>query len=359
MVLGYIFEFVLFLFFYAFSVDFFRIHFSYSMHYTLAYANYSIVVSSLGAELQSFQKWWVEYLYQKKEGFWRRQSPVLFPIVGGLRDGKYVHDGKEYFLSQHGFARDREFTLIQDARFKIQDCTAVVVIASESEAIHVPETWNLDCHVNFPQKQENLLAMTERNISSLTFQLVSDKQSREKYPFDFIFTITYILSDSGLRVEYSVSNTGNESLLFSIGWHPAFAIENIDEYSIRFEGEKDPLLVDRLEKWLLAYSEEIPLHDNELPLSESLFDNDAMIFRELQSQKVTLQKKNQKILEFDRGNFPHFALWKQPDAPFLCLEPWQWYADSVDSTGILSEKPGIVSLEVGESMDFWWWVSVG
>lgn len=350
----------LFLFFCAFSVDFSESLSSYSMHYTLAYADSSIVVSSLGAELQSLQKWWVEYLYQKKEGFWQRQSPVLFPIVGGLRDGEYVHDGKEYFLSQHGFARDREFTLIQDARFKIQDeYTTTAVIASESEAIHVPETWNLDCHVNFPQKQENLLAMTERNVSSLTFQLVSDEQTREKYPFDFVLTLTYILSDSGLRVEYLVRNTGNESLLFSIGGHPAFQIGNIDEYSIRFKGEKNPLIVDRLEKWLLAYSEQLPLQDGELPLSESLLENDAMIFRELQSQKITLQKKNQKILEFDRGNFPHFALWKQPNAPFLCLEPWQWYADSIDSIGILSEKPGIISLGVGENADFWWWVSVG
>lgn len=280
------------------------------MQYTLTHAGYSIVISSLGAELQSFQKWSREYLYSKKEGFWQRQSPVLFPIVGALRDGKYIHDGREYVLSQHGFAREKEFELMQDT----------------------PD--------------------------ALTFQLVSDEQSREKYPFDFTLTITYILSDTGLRVEYSVKNIGNTSLLFSLGAHPAFSVENIDEYAIRFEGDKYSLLVDRLKKWLLAYSEEVPLENGQLPFAESLFEKDAMIFRELQSQKVIFEKNNQKILEFDRGNFPHFALWKQPNAPFLCLEPWQWYADSVDSSGIFSEKSGIVSLETGEEMDFWWGVRI-
>ncbi|MDD2693588.1 MAG: aldose 1-epimerase family protein [Candidatus Gracilibacteria bacterium] len=336
------------------------------MQYTLTYADSSITVSSLGAELQSLQRGGTEYLYQKKEGFWQRQSPVLFPIVGGLRDGKYMHNNKEYILSQHGFARDREFTLIQDARCKMQnEDSNIPVIASESKTIHLPG-------------------------NSLTFQLVSDEQTRSKYPFDFALTITYILNESGLRVEYSVRNTGNEPLLFSIGGHPAFVIESIDECSIRFEGEKDTLIVDRLEKGLLASSFVIPTkeeslspqimsenisgsqkvnleeisdemtkkHEYSLLLSESFFEKDAMIFRELHSQRITLQKKNQKTLEFDRGNFPHFALWKQPNAPFLCLEPWQGYADSVDATGILSEKLGIISLGVGENMDFWWGVGV-
>lgn len=124
----------------------------------------------------------------------------MFPIVGALRDGKYIHDGREYVLSQHGFAREKEFELMQDT----------------------PD--------------------------ALTFQLVSDEQSREKYPFDFTLTITYILSDTGLRVEYSVKNIGNTSLLFSLGAHPAFSVENIDEYAIRFEGDKYSLLVDRLKK---------------------------------------------------------------------------------------------------------------
>lgn len=147
----------------------------------------------------------------------------------------------------------------------------------------------------------------------------------------------YLLSESVLEVRYTVKNTGTKNMYFSLGGHPAFLIENISDYSIFFP-EDDILSIDRLQDGLISISEKRDLEGNTLPLSEAIFRKDALILRSLQSKKISFRKNSELILEFDRGNFPHFGIWKQPDAPFLCLEPWSGYADMSDASGNLEEK---------------------
>lgn len=144
------------------------------------------------------------------DGFWQRQSPILFPIVGALKDGSYKFDEKIYHLSQHGFARDRE--------------------------------WNL----------------VEKTLNSLTFLSGSDNSTYELYPFDFEIRLTYLLSESGLEVRYDVKNTGTKNMYFSLGGHPAFSIENISNYSLLFP-EDDFILIDELQTGLISTSEQIYL----------------------------------------------------------------------------------------------------
>ncbi len=280
------------------------------MQYTLSYKNISMSVSSLGAELQSLKKWEKEFLYQKKDGFWQRQSPILFPIVWALKEGIYRFDGNEYSLSQHGFARDREWT--------------------------------------FLEKSEN----------SLLFRLNSDSSTRMNYPFDFQIELIYIIDESGLKVQYTVKNTGTEDMYFSIGGHPAFLTEeDISVYSLSFPDDME-ISIDRLEGGLLVKSENYPLVEGSLSLDERLFEKDAIVLRSVQSKKIHLQKWGQDVFVFDRGNFPHFGIWKQPNAPFLCLEPWSGYADTVRTSWEFTEKSGINFLKSGKVQDFWWKVQI-
>ncbi len=279
------------------------------MQHTLSYKNISISISSLGTELQSLKNWEVELLYQKEDVFWQRQSPILFPIVGALKDGSYRYDEKIYHLSQHGFARDKEWNLI------------------------------------------------EQTENSLTFWLNSDSSSYALYPFDFEIWLMYLLSESVLEVRYTVKNTGTKNMYFSLGGHPAFLIENISDYSIFFP-EDDMLSIDRLQDGLISISEKRDLEGNTLPLSEAIFRKDALILRSLQSKKISFRKNSELILEFDRGNFPHFGIWKQPDAPFLCLEPWSGYADMSDASGNLEEKSWIIELSPDEIKNFRWSVKI-
>jgi galactose mutarotase-like enzyme len=282
------------------------------MLHTLHHDTLSIVVSSHWAELQSFKKWDREYLYQKREWYWQRQSPHLFPIVGGLRDGRYEIDGGEYHLPQHGFARDREWEISQ--------------------------AWE----------------------DFLEFVLIADRESFGIYPYDFLLFVRYTLHESSLYVEYRVVNPSDQhGLVASIGAHPAFAIDDISRYHLRFPQDTS-LTVSRLHSGLLSLDrEEICLEDHILQLSDDLFTHDALIFLGTQSHRVELLQDEEVILTLDRGNLPYLALWRQVGSPFLCIEPWQGYADREDRVSYdFSEKEWVFFLEPLESREFSWFVTL-
>ncbi len=278
--------------------------------------NIEIEVDSKWAELTSLKVNWSEYLYQKIAWFWQRQSPILFPIVGKLRNDQYEHAGRVFSIPQHGFLRDMEWELL--------------------------DTWN---------------------AHELAFRVNSDDQTREKYPWDFALEIRYIIEQTTLRVEYSVTNTGVEVLPFSLGGHPAFYIDGpISDYTLEFESDDGIVhydLLDQENKWLISWhTGALQLNNSVLRLSEVLFALDALIFQNLRSKKFTLLRNEKKVFTFDRGNFPHFALWKQPNAPFHCFEPWQGFADSINATGNIAEKPGMFWLKGGDTKSYDWSIEI-
>jgi galactose mutarotase-like enzyme len=279
--------------------------------FTISNKEISIVVDSHWAELTSLKKLDTEYLYLKQEWFWQRQSPILFPIVGWLKGGQYEYNENIYSLPQHGFARDMEW----------------------------------ECRID--------------NDSQIICTLRSNTETYLKYPFDFTLTLTYTIYESTLYVEYIIENMSEEEwLIASIGAHPAFAIHgNIWEYSLRFSGD-DQLQVDQLEWWLLSLQKHLNLTNHILPLSEELFENDALILRDFKTSRIELLQWEKLVFTFDRGNFPHFGIWKQKNAPFICLEPWHGFADHKNSSGIFTEKEGLFALEPYESRDFAWFIQL-
>lgn len=267
-----------------------------------------ISVSEMWAELQSLRMNWNEFLYQKQDGFWQRQSPVLFPIIGKLKGNQYTYEGKRYEMPQHGFLRDM--------------------------------SW--DALPNLPDNE-------------LGYSFVSDEMSQERYPWEFEITIKYIIENTTLRVEYSIANHDKKPMPFSLWGHPAFQIGgDIAAYSVEFEND-DTLESDTLDGWLISSKKKkIELDSHILTLSEELFSQDALILRNLQSRWFHLVKNGKRVFTFHSGNFPHFALWKQPNAPFLCFEPWQGYADGVDASGVILEKPGMVHAKPLEKNTYFW-----
>jgi galactose mutarotase-like enzyme len=131
----------------------------------------------------------------------------------------------------------------------------------------------------------------------------------------------------------------------------------ISQYSLRFS-QDDELIVERLESGLIASRDDIVLDNHLLPLSEELFEKDAMILRSLKTSRIELFHLEELVFVLDRGNFPHLGIWKQPNAPFLCIEPWHGFADIANATGILVEKEGIFALEPYESRDFSWFIQL-
>lgn len=252
---------------------------------TLSNDSLTIQVSPQGAELSSIvanatQK---EYLWQADPAFWKRHSPVLFPIVGSLWNNEYRHNGITYHLSQHGFARDKEFELIKETD------------------------------------------------TELRFKLQESEDTLKLYPFPFYLEIGYRLAGNQIEIIWVVKNTGNEELHFQIGAHPAFYYPDYDENSQKrgfFAFDRTAGLTYKLiqEKGCIGDTEyPLPL-DKEglLPLDTHTFDKDALVIEDSQVRRVDLLNPDGSSYLTVYFTAPVVGLWSPPakNAPFVCIEPW-------------------------------------
>lgn len=266
---------------------------------TIKNSNLSAEINPFGAELISLKsnnnK---EYIWEGNPDFWGKHSPVLFPIVGTLKNNSFLYEGTQYHLSRHGFARDTTFELIE--------------------------------------KKEN----------SATFSIKPSMETLKKYPFEFELQLIYTLHNSNLDIEYKVINTGKSKMPFSIGAHPAFAlVGNFKNYSIAFEKE-EPLEYHLLENDLISSkTATIQSNQKQIPLTYDLFENDALIFKKLQSNALTILEDSNPILTVHFEDFPSLGIWTKMNAPFLCIEPWFGYSDTNENSGNLFEKEGIQVLD--------------
>ncbi|EAD6807373.1 aldose 1-epimerase family protein [Listeria monocytogenes] len=266
-----------------------------------------VEMKTAGAELtRIFHKdTGLEYLWNADSKFWGRHSPVLFPTVGRLVDDTYLVDGKQYHLGQHGFARDRDFQVIEQT--------------------------------------ENMVR----------FELDADEDSLAIYPYKFKLSIIYTIEKNTVAVSYEVENTDNKRIYFSIGAHPAFHLPLTD--GTTFE---DYYLDLGTEENLETLCLEGPYRSGEikkiideparyLPLSYDLFKNDALIFEALKQKEMTI--KSDKTPHFVKVSFPEFpfvGVWTaKPGTPFLCIEPWYGIADGAGESVELRDKAGIEHLE--------------
>ena len=280
------------------------------MKYQLENDKFSFQVNQIGAELCSFKskKHNLEFIWQGNPEYWASTAPVLFPIIGALKDGVYTHEGIEYTVPKHGFIRNNENLVV----------------------------WN-------NSKEE------------ITFSYASNNERKESYPFVFEFEITFTLKGNVLEVMHIVTNKGNTEMLFSLGGHPAFNCpmfpdESYEDYYLEFDK------VQTLNSPVLSISglltDETVLvikNVNRLDLTEDLFANDALIFKNIASKKVALKSKNHThsvILEY--SDFKNLGVWAKQKAPFVCIEPWLGVTDHENSTGVFKEKEGIISLPKGE-----------
>jgi galactose mutarotase-like enzyme len=239
-----------------------------------------------------------EYMWNGNPNFWGKHAPILFPIVGTLKDNQYRYKGQSYALSRHGFARDLEFEVVG------------------------------------------------KTANSVVFSLESTEETKSNYPFDFELQIGYNLVESSLNIEYKIINKMDERMPFSIGGHPAFALPHIfSSYSLEFEKLED-LQSYVLENDLLSTTTvNIPLSDKTLPLTYSLFAKDALIFKKLNTKKISILEENKPLLHFYFEDFTNFGIWTKTNAPFICLEPWLGYSDLTSSDGNIENKEGIQFVE--------------
>lgn len=266
---------------------------------TITNSHLTAQIKHFGAELFSLKNDQnTEYIWEGNPAFWGKHSPVLFPIVGSLKNNSYLIDGKKFHLNRHGFAREMEFELI-----------------AKSE-------------------------------ESATFSLISTADTKKIYPFDFELLIIYSLKDNKLNIDYKVVNKNNSIMPFSIGAHPAFALPgNFEEYSLAFQ-EDEMLKYYLLEEGLISNSSNnIALDHGQLGLKYKLFEKDALVFKTLKSKSITILKNTNPILKINFSDFPNLGIWTMENAPFLCIEPWFGYSDTLEENIDFLKKEGIQLLE--------------
>lgn len=268
-----------------------------------------------GAELVSLvdKKNNQELIWQADPTYWKRHAPVLFPFVGKVNGGEYRYDGKTYNMGQHGFARDMEFTLV------------------------------------------------EKDDNSITFELCSDEETLQKYPFAFKLTIRYVLEANTLTVIWNVQNPADEEMYYSIGAHPAFNVaqDKKQEYKVQLhagESELEYILIDP-ETAGADYEHPHTLKldaEHAVLATDELFANDALIFDNNQIKSASIvDPSGKKMVTVECPDFPSFGLWSQSAAaPFICLEPWIGRVDNNGFVGELPEKYGEQKLEAKQEKEY-------
>jgi galactose mutarotase-like enzyme len=266
-----------------------------------------IAINPTGAELQKISavKNDLEFMWDGNPEIWSGHAPNLFPIVGALKNDAFLYDNNSYSLAKHGFAR-----------------------------------------------RSNAFTIVDKTDNCLILKLKSSEETLQNYPFKFEFLVSYELVENQIKITYTVNNSDDKTIYFSVGGHPAFKCplfpdETYSDYTLRFERHEnsETHLLNLKTGLLNLQTEPVFKIPNAIALHEHIFDKDALVFKDLESNFVTLNSKiHGDIVSLYFEDFPFLGIWAKPKAHFVCIEPWQGVADSENSTQILKDKEGIVAL---------------
>lgn len=275
-------------------------------------------IDTMGAQLMSLRKGESEYLWQGDSNWWPRRAPILFPIVGVLKDSKAESAEGTISLARHGLARLNQFEVV------------------------------------------------EQSPSSVTLQLKSTEETRKSYPYDFELKLIFSVAGDTLTQSYKVTNPANVVLPFTLGAHPAFNIpipdveaSSLNHYHLLFTHSWTSYGPSITDEGLCDYTtpQRLIVDSDTLPLSWELIDREKTITLEnVPDRRITLAASTEAPseahgIQMDFEGFDYLGIWSAtPGCPFVALEPWCGIADTVDCDGIFEHKPGIISLEPAQSI---------
>jgi galactose mutarotase-like enzyme len=247
---------------------------------------------------------------------WPRHAPILFPIVGRLAGDRLRYDGEQYVLTQHGFARDLSFAVVEHA------------------------------------------------LARAHFILTDSAATRTRYPFSFRLDIVYQIENGFLSIDYGIFNPGTVTLPVSIGAHPAFnwpLVPGIAKTDHQLEfSNPEPATIRRLKDGLLDPAPEpTPIRGRILDLDEALFENDAMILDKLASRWVRLTAPGAAPVLVAWKGFNTLGLWSRSGGQFLCIEPWRGFASPIGFDDSFALKPGLLHIAPGETRTVFHAIALG
>ncbi len=272
-----------------------------------------VEIKKAGAEIVSFKSLVndTEYVWDGNENIWGSHAPVLFPLVCAVVNNEIRVDGKTYEIGNHGFAKFSDFEVV------------------------------------------------EANDTTAVFKLTYSEKTLAMYPFKFNLFMTYTLNGNKLETKYKVENIDDKDIYFQLGTHPAFNCpldkeDQFEDYYLEFDQE------ETLERFFMnagnciisGKSEVLIENSKTLPLTHELFYDGALVFKEVNSKKITLKsKKSAKNVVVSNENLPTLGIWQKKDAPFVCIEPWYGLADTDNFTGEFKDRDRIIQLKQNESFE--------
>ena len=272
-----------------------------------------VEIKKAGAEIVSFKSLVndTEYVWDGNENIWGSHAPVLFPLVCAVVNNEIRVDGKTYEIGNHGFAKFSDFEVV------------------------------------------------EANDTTAVFKLTYSEKTLAMYPYKFNLFITYTLNGNKLETKYKVENADDKEIYFQLGTHPAFNCpldkENqFEDYYLEFDQE------ETLERFfmnagncIISDKSEVLIENSKiLPLTHELFYDGALVFKKINSQKITLKsKKSAKHVVVSYENLPTLGIWQKKDAPFVCIEPWYGLADTDNYTGEFKDRDRIIPLKQNETFE--------
>ncbi|WOO88988.1 hypothetical protein R2F61_08980 [Mollicutes bacterium LVI A0078] len=259
---------------------------------TIQSDNTQVIINNFGAQITSVVKGGKEIMWQADPAFWGRTSPVLFPFVGKLKDDKYMAGGELIQMSQHGFLRDRFFTVI------------------------------------------------EKDDNSVIYEYTSTLADFNIYPCDFTVRIKYSVKGSNVTTEYTVINNNSFEMPYQIGAHPAFNVESVDGLEVEFP--RQSVIKHYFEDGLQTTTENVDL--DTVKLSYDLINDNIPCYSDFESKTMVLRENGREYLKFDFSSMEYLAIWSPEfkNAKFICIEPWNGICSKADQTDyLLTNKDGM------------------
>ncbi len=269
---------------------------------------FSAAIDTAGAELKSFYNAESddEIIWQRDAEIWSGSAPILFPVIGRMRDGKYIRDGKTWEMPKHGLVKKQNWEVVEQGQHRVVMRTA------------------------------------------------ANDFTRQYYQDDFTLDVEFKIAGRALEVNYTITNNGSEPMLFSIGSHPAISLPmegtKLTDYVIEFNHAESGTIRRLTPTGLLSAKPEKELDGlTEIPLTRELFAKDALFLTGLASNCITVaNNKTRRRIAVKTGGAPDLGIWAFPGAEYVCIEPWFGYDDPEDHDGVFEHKPGIVMLEPGK-----------
>lgn len=292
------------------------------MDFILKNESMTVGFNTLGGELTSIRANGIEYLWQGDKTYWGGQAPILFPIVGSLRNKKATFkNGKTCCMERHGVARKRNFQ------------------------------------------------MTEQTKHSISFSLASDEETLAQYPYRFRLTEKYTLAQNHVIITYIIQNLNDETMPFQIGGHPGFncpliQTERFEDYVVEFEQAETadcPVLIPETGVVDIANKRYVLKNSKTLPMTHDLFQKDALIFEHIKSKKVRLfNPKGIRFVELSFQDFDNLLVWSSINGgPFVALEPWSGLATCSDESDIFEDKRGVYLLASHQEKTVSYTITIG